>query len=157
MRSTASGGDLDYAHFFTVSLKTSKLRDAVHRQGKRVPWEKLVAYTLAVYALYDSFYDIRFLMFLRKQEQAISSTKDTAENQWGYGQILAVFVWVPVLVEYFYILGLKLGIYRAVGRHLFGLGCRLGLYEKESESESLASHEYQMVEQHVFPKGDDLR
>ena len=76
---------------------------------KNVRWEILIAYTLAAYALYDSFYDIRFLIFLRKQERLISSTKDTAEEQWGYGQILAVFVWVPVIVEYFYVLGWKLG------------------------------------------------
>ena len=76
---------------------------------KNVRWEILIAYTLAVYALYDSFYDIQFLIFLRQQERFISSTKDTAEEQWGYGQILAVFVWVPVIVEYFYVLGWKLG------------------------------------------------
>ena len=72
-------------------------------------WEILIAYALAAYALYDSFYDIRFLIFLRKQESLISSTKDTAEELWGYGQILAVFMWVPVIVEYFYVLGWKLG------------------------------------------------
>ena len=77
----------------------------------RAPWESLIAYTLAVYSLYDIFYDIRFLMFLRNQEKAISSTKDAAEDEWGYGQILAVFVWVPVVVEYFYVLGWKLGFW----------------------------------------------
>ncbi|KAK3176460.1 hypothetical protein OEA41_007783 [Lepraria neglecta] len=76
---------------------------------KNIRWEILIAYTLAAYALYDSLYDIRFLIFLRKQESFISSTKDTAEEQWGYGQILAVCVWVPVIVEYFYALGWKLG------------------------------------------------
>lgn len=75
----------------------------------KVPWESLAAYLLAVCALFDSYYDIRFLWYLRNQEKDISSN-DT-ENQWGYGQILAVFVWVPVLVEYFYVLGLKLGFW----------------------------------------------
>lgn len=69
----------------------------------KVPWESLAAYLLAAYALFDSYYDIRFLWYLRNQEKDIASN-DT-ENEWGYGQILAVFVWVPVLVEYFYILG----------------------------------------------------
>ena len=68
-----------------------------------VPWESLAAYLLAAYALFDSYYDIRFLWYLRNQEKDIASN-DT-ENEWGYGQILAVFVWVPVLVEYFYVLG----------------------------------------------------
>ena len=72
----------------------------------KVPWESLAAYLLAVYALFDSYYDIRFLWYLRNQEKDNSS--NNTENQWGYGQILAVFVWVPVLVEYFYSLGWKL-------------------------------------------------
>lgn len=75
----------------------------------KVPWESLVAYLLAAYALFDSYYDIRFLWYLRNQEKNISSN-DT-ENEWGYGQILAVFVWVPVLVEYFYVLGFRLGFW----------------------------------------------
>ena len=114
--------------------------------AKRIHWEHIVAYGLAVLALYDSFYDIRFFIFLRKQERDISGTKDTAENQWGYGQILAVFVWVPVVVEYTYVLGWKLGFYRAIGRYLFDLGCRMGLYEMPREAQALGSHEYQMVE-----------
>jgi len=77
--------------------------------AKRLPWDRLIAYILAVYALYDTFYDIRFLIFLRNQENPISSTKDAAEDEWGYGQILAVFVWVAVIVEYSYGLGWKLG------------------------------------------------
>ena len=74
-----------------------------------MPWESLTAYFLAAYALFDAYYDIRFLWYLRKQEKHIS-LHDT-ENQWGYGQILAVFVWVPVIVEYFYVLGWKLGFW----------------------------------------------
>jgi len=32
----------------------------------------------------------------------------------------------------------------------------MGLYAEEAERESLASHEYQMVEHEVMPKGDEL-
>lgn len=46
----------------------------------------LAAYLLAVYALFDSYYDIRFLWYLRNQEKDISSN-DT-ENEWGYGFVL---------------------------------------------------------------------
>lgn len=90
-------------------IKTTHSCTAGYARAKTLPWERIIAYLLAVYALYDTFYDIRFLVFLRNQEKAISSTKDAAEDQWGYGQILAVFVWVPVIVEYFYVLGNKLG------------------------------------------------
>ena len=90
-------------------IRISAFCAAGYRVARRLPWERLIAYTLAVYALYDTFYDIRFLIFLRNEEKAISSTGDAAEEDWGYGQILAVFVWVPVIVEYFYVLGWKLG------------------------------------------------
>ena len=55
--------------------------------------------------MFDSYIDIRFLWYLRVQEQDISSTDN--EDQWGYGQILALFVWVPIFVEYFYVFGFE--------------------------------------------------
>ncbi|KAK4695258.1 hypothetical protein P7C71_g2468, partial [Lecanoromycetidae sp. Uapishka_2] len=124
-------------------LKTSNLCTAGHKMLKRLPRERLVAYILAIYALYDTFYDIRFLMFLRNQEKAISSTKDAAEDEWGYGQILAVFVWVPVIVEYFYVLGNKLGWW----------GSKVvKMPEKEGE------HRYEMIDhERPLAKGDTPR
>ena len=112
----------------------------------KIRWESLIAYTLAVYALYDTFFDIQFLLFLRRQEQKISSTADSAESQWGYGQILALFVWIPVAVEYTYALGYKLAFYKMIWQSLFELGCKMGLYERR-EPESLAEHQYEMVGQ----------
>ena len=53
--------------------------------------------------MFDAYIDIRFLWYLRAQEQDIASKDD--EDQWGYGQILALFVWVPIFVEYFYTFG----------------------------------------------------
>lgn len=104
----------------------------LYSQRTRVPWESLAAYLLAAYALFDSYYDIRFLWYLRKQEKDISS--DDTENEWGYGQILAVFVWVPVLVEYFYVLGLRLKFW--------------GKSEAiEDMEESPTSHSYAKVDQ----------
>ena len=123
----------------------------------KIRWESLIAYTLAVYALYDTFYDIQFLLFLRRQERKISSTADSAENEWGYGQILALFVWIPVAVEYTYALGYKLEFYKMVGQSLFELGCRMGLYRRRKEPESLAEHQYEMIEQdQVVHKHDNL-
>ena len=87
----------------------SNFSTLVYERATSIHWEVLIAYFLAGYALYDTIYDILFLRFLRNQEKEISSTKDQAETQWGYGQILAVFVWVPVLVEYCYVLGWKTG------------------------------------------------
>ena len=114
--------------------------------AKRVRWERVIAYGLAVLALYDSFYDIRFFIFLRKQEHAISGTGDRQEAQWGYGQILAVFVWVPVILEYTYALGRVMGFYNAIWDYLFKLGCKMGLYRTPKEERPQPSHEYQMVE-----------
>lgn len=109
----------------------------------KVPWESLAAYLLAAYALFDSYYDIRFLWYLRNQEKDIASN-DT-ENEWGYGQILAVFVWVPVLVEYFYILGLEL--------HFWGKS-----EAGEQTAESFNLHRYAKVDQEQFPSktGSDV-
>ena len=136
---------LDHAGI-TDSDAVGLLSASSWEMARKVRWESVVAYGLAVLALYDSFYDIRFFIFLRKQEHAISGTGDHAEAQWGYGQILAVFVWVPVILEYTYALGWKTGFYKAIGRYLFDLGCRMGLYKSPKELEPLVSHEYQMVE-----------
>ena len=87
----------------------SKFSTLVYERATQIHWEVLIAYLLAAYALYANIYDILFLRFLRDQEKEISVNKDQAETQWGYGQILAVFVWVPVLVEYCYVLGWKMG------------------------------------------------
>ena len=65
----------------------------------------MIALLLAAYAMFDSYIDIRFLWYLRQSEQDISSADN--EDQWGYGQILALFVWVPIFVEYFYVFGLE--------------------------------------------------
>lgn len=65
----------------------------------------MIALLLAAYAMFDTYIDIRFLWFLRVQEQNISSADN--EDQWGYGQILALFVWVPIFVEYFYVFGFE--------------------------------------------------
>lgn len=70
-----------------------------------IPWRRVAALLLAAYAMFDSYIDIRFLWYLRVQEQDISSADN--EDQWGYGQILALFVWVPVFVEYFYVFGFE--------------------------------------------------
>lgn len=85
------------------------ISSSVYQRARSIHWEGFIAYFLAVYSLYANIYDILFLRFLRNQEKEISSTKAQAETQWGYGQILAVCVWVPVLVEYFYVLGWKMG------------------------------------------------
>ena len=63
----------------------------------------MIALLLAAYAMFDSYIDIRFLWYLRVREQNISFEDN--EDQWGYGQILALFVWVPIFVEYFYVFG----------------------------------------------------
>ena len=89
----------------------SSFSASVYKRGRQTHWEALIAYFLAAYALYANIYDILFLHFLRNQEKEISVNKDQAETQWGYGQILAVFVWVPVLVEYCYVLGVKMSLW----------------------------------------------
>ena len=70
-----------------------------------IPCRRVIALLLAAYAMFDSYIDIRFLWYLRVREQEISSADN--EDQWGYGQILALFVWVPVFVEYFYVFGFE--------------------------------------------------
>ena len=69
----------------------------------------MIALLLAAYAMFDSYIDIRFLWYLRVDEQDVSSADE--EYQWGYGQILALFVWVPIFVEYFYVFGFERGLW----------------------------------------------
>ena len=76
----------------------------------------MIALLLAAYAMFDSYIDIRFLWFLRAQEQGISSKDD--EDQWGYGQILALFVWVPIFVEYFYVFGHERNLWGNINANL---------------------------------------
>jgi hypothetical protein len=62
------------------------------------------AIILAAYGIFDSFFDISFISTLRSKERAISSSSQQGDNEdvWGYGQILAVLIWLPVVVEYIY-------------------------------------------------------
>ncbi len=119
----------------------SRFSTSAYERATNIHWEVLIAYFLAAYALYDTIYDILFLRFLRNQEKEISSTKDQAETQWGYGQILAVFVWVPVVVEYCYVLGWKMGWWGTRVRVAERGGLRSGAEEVMG---------YEMVQ----PKGD---
>jgi hypothetical protein len=40
----------------------------------------------------DCFVEVMYIMAVRKPEQGL--------NDWGYGQILAVLIWAPVIVEF---------------------------------------------------------
>lgn len=66
--------------------------------------------------MFDSYIDIRFLWYLRLKEQDIASNDD--EDQWGYGQILALFVWVPIFVEYFYEFGFQRNLWGRINTNL---------------------------------------
>lgn len=118
----------------------SHFSSLVSERARQTPWEVLIAYFLAVYALYANIYDILFLRFLRNQEKEISVNKDQAETQWGYGQILAVFVWVPVLVEYCYVLGWQMSWW----------GTRVRVAERGWSRGAEEVTGYEMVQ----PKGD---
>ena len=50
-------------------------------------------------------FDVEFILFLRHQEKDIGVSFD--DNEWGYGQILVLFVWVPVFVEYIYLMAIR--------------------------------------------------
>ena len=90
----------------------------------------MIALLLAAYAMFDSYIDIRFLWYLRLQEQDISSADN--EDQWGYGQILALFVWVPIFVEYFYVFGFERNIW--------------GKIDTKVEKEMAERENYEMIE-----------
>ena len=51
-----------------------------------------MAVVLAAYGVVDCFVEVMYIMAVRKPEQGL--------NDWGYGQILAVLIWAPVLVEF---------------------------------------------------------
>ena len=76
----------------------------------------MIALLLAAYAMFDSYIDIRFLWYLRVRERNIASADN--EGQWGYGQILALFVWVPIFVEYFYVFGFERNLWGKIEANL---------------------------------------
>ena len=59
------------------------------------------AYLLGCYGLFAIILDTQFLLSLRDQEKTVGT--DVEDGNWSYGQILAIFVWVPVFVEYVYV------------------------------------------------------
>jgi hypothetical protein len=68
---------------------------------------QMLAGLLAAYGIFDSLYDIQFIQNLRNRElevaaNAVVASKNEQDN-WGYGQILAVLIWAPVPVEYLYV------------------------------------------------------
>ena len=65
-------------------------------------WRQTIAVLLAIYGFIDCVFDIRFIQHLRDTESDIASVNQ--DKEWGYGQILALFIWVPVVVQYFYVL-----------------------------------------------------
>jgi hypothetical protein len=68
---------------------------------------RILAIVLAAYGIFDSFYDIRFIRTLRNRELQVAAQAEVASNNeqdnWGYGQILAVLIWAPIFVEYLYV------------------------------------------------------
>lgn len=66
-----------------------------------------------------------------------------------------MFIWVPVFVEYIYVLGSKMGFYKAIARYLLIQGCGDGSNSKEMEPEGLDAHGYGMVEQQIATKADE--
>ena len=59
-----------------------------HLSGAR----SVIAVVLAAYGVVDCFVEVMYIMTVRKPEQGL--------NDWGYGQILAVLIWAPVIVEF---------------------------------------------------------
>lgn len=68
---------------------------------------RILAIILAAYGIFDSFYDIQFIRTLRDRELEVAAQTEVASNNeqdnWGYGQILAVLIWAPIFVEYVYV------------------------------------------------------
>lgn len=109
--------------------KISHLCGFLYSQRAKFSWGSLAAYLLAAYALFDSYYGIRFFWYLCNQEKDIFS--NDAESEWAYGQI---FVWVPVLVAYIYVLG-------------WGLRFWGKSEAREQMAESCITHRYAKVNQ----------
>jgi hypothetical protein len=68
---------------------------------------RILAIMLAAYGIFDSFYDIQFIRTLRDRELEVAAQAEVAspneQDNWGYGQILAVLIWAPIFVEYLYV------------------------------------------------------
>jgi hypothetical protein len=62
------------------------------------PWSEIIAIGLAIYGVVNSSLALHFIGHLRGVEKDIAT--HFQDNQWGYGQILALFIWVPVIAEY---------------------------------------------------------
>jgi hypothetical protein len=84
-----------------LTPSSEQCSDQTGRQYQIYFCKKVVALFLAAYGIVACFLDIDVLSLLREPwrfEKVQGTAAD--ENVWGYGQILAVFIWAPVLVEY---------------------------------------------------------
>jgi hypothetical protein len=94
---------------------------------QKLPWRRLIAYILAIYGLFAIVIDIQFVLFLRAQESTIASADN--EDEWGYGQLLAVFVWIPVYVEYIYVFGFQRSFWGKYNRNAENITAERRSYE----------------------------
>ncbi|TLD17062.1 uncharacterized protein PgNI_00726 [Pyricularia grisea] len=76
-----------------------RLRDSPTLQRLRKTWHLIPAYA-ALVLMWASLF---FLQWYR-QKIRNNSGKLGEESQWGFGQILALFLWAPTIVEFVYIL-----------------------------------------------------
>ncbi len=96
---------------------------------QKLPWRRLIAYILAIYGLFAIVIDIQFVLFLRDEESTIASSDN--EDEWGYGQLLAVFVWIPVYVEYIYVFGFQRTFWGKHNRNAQNIAAERQSYEMD--------------------------
>lgn len=85
--------------FVFKGFAIARFRDSPTLQRLRKGWHLIPAYA----ALLFMWASLGFLQWYRQRIRN-SSGKLGDESQWGFGQILALFVWAPTIVEFAYIL-----------------------------------------------------
>ena len=78
-----------------------KMKEALKEAAQNCLWPILVATSLA--SAIGSFYCMVQLEHKRSAMKAVTGDGFT-DDQWGFGQVVALFLWAPVLVEFLFVI-----------------------------------------------------
>jgi hypothetical protein len=78
-----------------------KMKEALKKAAQNCLWPILVATSLA--SAIGSFYCMVQLEHKRSAMKAVTGDGFT-DDQWGFGQVVALFLWAPVLVEFLFVI-----------------------------------------------------
>ena len=78
-----------------------------HKRRRTLSRIRRAIYRLIFVASFCMMWSSLFLLFILRTEIIKDAGGDTSEMEWSFGQLLALATWVPLLVEFIYVLCCK--------------------------------------------------